>query len=358
GKAKKDDKAEEVIQESERLPSPKKIETVPDEGEIMDLGDDESEEKEQGNPEENIPEESSVKEDQLKKPVSESIETSTKEAPTTQTETSVLEVVVVQTLSVMSASALGPIAPSTSSSSFSWVQPLLESKKRKSTSIIVAPKFDAVETLLGTTPPPPAKKAKVTSRLVSDSQGQQFMEIARPKLDKDEKDLSMGDLELTRISLGESTPESEVHNLRETMSKVIERVEKGKSTQEQLEEQNQILSSFIKSLLAEDKVLDPTPLASIPPPAILSNDEVQAIKDIHKHATYGKAMEAMVDELIITGFNFIEEAFKAYEKIAKIQLKFTTTLSGLDRELKLWSECIQDLRLMSETDVQILLENK
>ncbi|KAH9327713.1 hypothetical protein KI387_007891, partial [Taxus chinensis] len=56
-------------------------------------------------------------------------------------------------------------------------------------------------TLLGTTPPSPAKKAKVTSRLVSDSQGQQFMEITRPKLDKDEKDQSMGDMELTRISL-------------------------------------------------------------------------------------------------------------------------------------------------------------
>ncbi|KAH9303202.1 hypothetical protein KI387_014785, partial [Taxus chinensis] len=57
GKSKKDDKVEEVIQESEKLPSPKKIKMVPDEGEILDLGDDDSEEKEQGKPEENIPEE-------------------------------------------------------------------------------------------------------------------------------------------------------------------------------------------------------------------------------------------------------------------------------------------------------------
>ncbi|KAH9303442.1 hypothetical protein KI387_015025, partial [Taxus chinensis] len=53
-----------------------------------------------------------------------------------------------------------------------------------------------------------------------------FMEIAEPKVDKEEKYLLVFDLELTRIPLGESTPESEVHNLRETVTRVIERVEK------------------------------------------------------------------------------------------------------------------------------------
>ena len=56
------------------------------------------------------------------------------------------------------------------------------------------------------------------------------MEIVKPNYDKDEKHLSMGDLELTRIPLGESTPESEVHNLKETVSRVIERVENNRKT--------------------------------------------------------------------------------------------------------------------------------
>lgn len=110
--------------------------------------------------------------------------------------------------------------------------------------------------------------------------------------------------------------------------------------------------------MAVDKVLNLTPLASIPPPAIFSTNEIQVIKDIHKKSTYGREMEDMLDDLIVIGLNFIEEDFKAYEKIAKVQVKLSTTVNGLDRDLKLWSECIQDLKLMSETDVQVLLANK
>ncbi|KAH9294671.1 hypothetical protein KI387_038259, partial [Taxus chinensis] len=48
----------------------------------------------------------------------------------------------------------------------------------------------------------------------------------------------------------------------------------------------------------------------------------------------------------------------AYDQITGLQLKLTTTLSSLTRELKMWTECIQDIRLMSETNMQVLLANK
>ncbi|KAH9314656.1 hypothetical protein KI387_023283, partial [Taxus chinensis] len=95
-------------------------------------------------------------------------------------------------------------------------------RKRKSTSQIVVPKFDVVAALLGTTPPPPTKREKMTSRIVSDLKGEQFMEIAKPRVDKEEKYLLVFDLELMRIPLGDSMPESEVHNLREIVTRVIE----------------------------------------------------------------------------------------------------------------------------------------
>ncbi|KAH9325485.1 hypothetical protein KI387_005663, partial [Taxus chinensis] len=66
------------------------------------------------------------------------------------------------------------------------------------------------------------------------------------------------------------------------------------------------------------KVFDPAPLASLRPPMILSQDEVQSIKDIHRYSTYGRAMEAMVDDMTIDGLKFIEEAFKANEKVVKL----------------------------------------
>ncbi|KAH9321066.1 hypothetical protein KI387_015705, partial [Taxus chinensis] len=156
--------------------------------------------------------------------------------------------------------------------------PFVDSRKRKSSSQISGPNFYAVAALLGTTPSAPTKKARTTSRIVTDAQGQQFLEIAKPKVDKPEQDLQASDLELSRISMGESTPEGEIHNLQETVTRVIGRVEKGQQTIEQLEEQAQVLSSFIKSLLSKDKVLDPTPLTALPPPVILSQDEVQSIK--------------------------------------------------------------------------------
>ncbi|KAH9319953.1 hypothetical protein KI387_021722, partial [Taxus chinensis] len=68
------------------------------------------------------------------------------------------------------------------------------------------------------------------------------------------------------------------------------------------------------SLLAKDKVLDPAPLVALPPPMILSQDEFQSIKNIHKYSTYGKDLETMVDDMIIACLNFIKEAFKANKK--------------------------------------------
>ncbi|KAH9294923.1 hypothetical protein KI387_038511, partial [Taxus chinensis] len=111
------------------------------------------------------------------------------------------------------------------------------------------------------------------------------------------------------------------------------------------------------SLLAKDKVLDPAPLAALPPPMILSQDEVQSIKDIHKYSTYGKDLEAMVDDMIIAGLNFIEEAFKANEKVINLQQKLTSSIRVMDKELKLWTSCITDLHLMGQADEKILLVN-
>lgn len=46
-------------------------------------------------------------------------------------------------------------------------------------------------------------------------------------MEKCKKDLTIFELELIKIPLGEYTPEGEVHNIKEIVSKVIERVEKG-----------------------------------------------------------------------------------------------------------------------------------
>ncbi|KAH9320195.1 hypothetical protein KI387_021964, partial [Taxus chinensis] len=102
--------------------------------------------------------------------------------------TSQLESTATQTLSVMSSLSLGPLAPPVDSpSSFAWVQPSVDNRKRKFSSRSSGSNFDAVAALLGTTPSR-AKKAKVTSRIVSDAQGQQFLEIAKPTTDKSEQD--------------------------------------------------------------------------------------------------------------------------------------------------------------------------
>ncbi|KAH9298156.1 hypothetical protein KI387_029838, partial [Taxus chinensis] len=155
-----------------------------------------------------------------------------------------------------------------------------------------------------------------------------------------------------------STPEGEIHNLQETVTRVIGRVERGQQTIEQLEEQAHILTSFIKSLLSKDKVLDPTPLTTLPPPVILSQDEVQSIKDMHKYYVYGRAMEAMVDDILVAGLNFIDEDFKLHGKVSNLQQKLSSTIGSIDKELKLWGSCIVYLRLMGQTDENILLASK
>ncbi|KAH9288900.1 hypothetical protein KI387_033017, partial [Taxus chinensis] len=105
---------------------------------------------------------------------------------------------------------------------------------------------------------------------------------------------------------------------------------------------------FIKSLLSKEKVLDPTPLTTLPPPVILSQDEVQSIKDMHKYSVYGRAIEALVDDMFVAGLNFIDEAFKLHENVSNVQLKLSSTMNIMDKELKLWRSCIVDLRLMRQ----------
>ncbi|KAH9294922.1 hypothetical protein KI387_038510, partial [Taxus chinensis] len=68
-------------------------------------------------------------------------------------------------------------------------------------------------------------------------------------------------------------------------------------------------------------------------------------------------LEAMVDDMIIAGLNFIKEAFKANEKVINLQVKLTSSIRVMDKELKLWTSCITDLRLMGQADEKILLVN-
>ncbi|KAH9318840.1 hypothetical protein KI387_020609, partial [Taxus chinensis] len=103
------------------------------------------------------------------------------------------------------------------------------------------------------------------------------------------------------------------------------------------------------------KVLDPTPLATLTPPVILSQDEVQSIKDIHRYSIHGRAIEAMVDEMLIARLNFIHESFKLNEKVNNLQQKLSSTIENMDKEIKLWSSCIVDLHLMGKTDENILM---
>lgn len=126
---------------------------------------------------------------------------STQEAPDASL-TSLLEATMVNILISMGSLALGPLVPSSSSSNFTWVQPLVDRRKRKRSSRLAGPNFDAVADFLGTTPPPPTKRAKTTSRIVIDAQGKKILEVANPKVDKVEQDLSAFDLELSRIPMG------------------------------------------------------------------------------------------------------------------------------------------------------------
>ncbi|KAH9322999.1 hypothetical protein KI387_017638, partial [Taxus chinensis] len=229
-----------------------------------------------------------------------------------------------------------PPSATSSRDSFTWVQPMVDNRERKDQSRIDVPKFDVVAALLGTSPP---KKAKTASRLISESTGQEFLEIARPKEDKNEKDISVSDFELTRISLGESIPEGEVHNLRETFSKVIERVKKGKQTQEQLEEQVQVLANFIKSFLSSDKTpLDPTPLSALPPTAATADIDLKAITKIHRHATFGKASEAWVEKILSQDWNLSMKPVRFMIISFQLKNKSTQELTTLNKEIKIWAD--------------------
>ncbi|KAH9313378.1 hypothetical protein KI387_028413, partial [Taxus chinensis] len=113
-----------------------------------------------------------------------------------------------------------------------------EVKKRKKVVKAIDIDFDALFKLSNDIIP---KKPKVLSRIMVDSDGNKFADLAIPQVDKEHDVMTSVDYEVSRLGLGRSTLESDMVMARDSIDIMLKRLEKYKSQNSQLKaEKNQL----------------------------------------------------------------------------------------------------------------------
>ncbi|KAH9292248.1 hypothetical protein KI387_042565, partial [Taxus chinensis] len=178
-----------------------------------------------------------------------------------------------------------------------------------------------------------------------------FVEIARSPVEKDESEMTTVDYNVSRISLGGSTHEGDVHNLRESAARLVERVEKGKQTQEQMEEHVRLLSSYIQTFL--DPKAPPT--SSTQTVSLIKKFDQRSIEEVHQFSKQGMITEAWVEGILMDGCKYIHEVSKTYEYIDTATQKIDGTLKAINNEISHWENLLPGVRSMANSNKNVLL---
>ncbi|KAH9321649.1 hypothetical protein KI387_016288, partial [Taxus chinensis] len=110
-----------------------------------------------------------------------------------------------------------------------WVD--CEVKKRKRVVKAIDIDFDTLFKLLNDVIP---KNPKVLSQIMVDDDGNGFVDLVIPQVDKERDAITSIDYEVSRLGLGKSTSESNMEMPRDSMDVVLKRLEKYKSQNSQL----------------------------------------------------------------------------------------------------------------------------
>ncbi|KAH9327672.1 hypothetical protein KI387_007850, partial [Taxus chinensis] len=162
-------------------------------------------------------------------------------------------------------------------------------------------------------PSPHSRKAKITSRLMTDASGSQFIKFARPRVEKDEAEMRITDYEMTRYCLGKLGPEGHIHNFEQSVARLVAQTRESEATKEQLQNQIHTLTSYVQTFL--DPNAPPLTLFELIVP--LSKVDSHAAQEFKKMGRMGKMKNEWIDSIIQKGCELLPEMVRIF-KIATL----------------------------------------
>ncbi|KAH9323145.1 hypothetical protein KI387_017784, partial [Taxus chinensis] len=184
----------------------------------------------------------------------------------------------------------------------SWVHS--EVKKRKRVVKPIDIDFDALFKLSNDAL---LKKPTVLSRIIVDSDGNKFADLAIPQVDKERDAMTPADYEVSRLGLGRSTLKSDME-ARDSIDIVLKRLEKYKSQNSQLTAENNQLVEYVQHLINPISSTFPVP----DPVAAPDEDTLNLSKEIN---TLGHVTKTWLLEILVLGQGTIKTAIKLHEDV-------------------------------------------
>lgn len=180
------------------------------------------------------------------------------------------------------------------------------------------------------------------------------LEIAQPIAEKDVNEATPADFVMTKIDMGPSTHEADIENFNVVAAKLVERTEKEKQSKDQLKQQVQTLSSYLKSI-ADTSTM---PLNVAHQTIILSLEgevERDVIEGLQKYQVYGKVTENWVAKVKSLAFDFIVKAKAVHDEALIKKETIEKDLKNFKKEEVAWKEIMNDFRQMMENRMDILV---
>ncbi|KAH9306609.1 hypothetical protein KI387_011013 [Taxus chinensis] len=207
----------------------------------------------------------------------------------------------------------------------SWVD--CEVKKRKRVIKAINIEFDALSKISNDVIP---KKPKVFSRIMVDANGNEFVDLSIPQVEKEHNAMTSTNYKVSRLGLGKSTLESDMEMARDSMDIVLRRLAKYKYQNSQLKAKKNQLVNYVQHLI--------NPISSTFPvlDAVAATDKetLNLSKEVN---TLGHVTKSQLSKILIFWRKTIKVVVKIHEDIIayldpilSFKESFSSNISNLD----------------------------
>lgn len=166
------------------------------------------------------------------------------------------------------------------------------------------------------------------------------VEVAQPIVEKDVSEASEVDFNMTLVDLGPTTHEGVVHNFQILVAILIDKENKDKETKDQLKQQIQILSSYIKSIVDSSD----TQLESASTSTVVHIGEIikkKVMEDIHKCKKQSRMLEEWINQMKSETQDFVEKAKDIHIKLGAHEQEIAAELENAKEQEMCWQDTLK-----------------
>ncbi|KAH9296944.1 hypothetical protein KI387_028626, partial [Taxus chinensis] len=164
------------------------------------------------------------------------------------------------------------------------------------------------------------------------------------------EEMTQGDYEMTRISLGQATHEGDAHMFKESATCMLSQNEEYNQTMEQLEEHVRTLTSYVQEFL-DPSVVPLPPMESITP---ISSFDPKTIKKAQGYSMQGRANDKWVEKILEKGKTLLPEIHSLFNFSFITASKKKMTKKEIEKDKSHWDNVLPLVSEMSNLDSHLL----